>query len=218
MHIPPSPANKSTAGILWLLLLLWLLSWAAVADRITRTIGEATRRMADVSVDARDRTATRCKSLYQINELIKIRLAITVLTISALAPTVSLSLSFSPPPFSRQAPSLVIAEASRGQVQKMCWARSNRTGDVAAGTSLTAAVSAVASCEWQVARGNCQRLDLDFVFGGARYPSLYNIHKNHIKQRIANDCRSLSLSFSLPPFHTLWLIAKSCGQEISKSA
>lgn len=95
MHIPPSPANKSTAGILWLLLLLWLLSWAAVVDRITRTFGEATRRMADVSVDARDRTATRCKSLYQINELIKIRLAITVLTISALAPTVSLSLSLS---------------------------------------------------------------------------------------------------------------------------
>lgn len=152
MHIPPSPANESTAGILWLLLLLWLLSWAAVADRITRTFGEATRRMADVSVDARDRTATRCKSLYQINELIKIRLAITVLTISALAPTVSLSLSlsFSPPPFSRQAPSLVIAEASRGQVQKMCWARSNRTGDVAAGTSLTAAVSAVASGTWQL--------------------------------------------------------------------
>lgn len=120
MHIPPSPANKSTAGILWLLLLLllWLLSWAAVADRITRTFGEATRRMADVSVDARDRTATRCKSLYQINELIKIRLAITVLTISALAPTVSLSVS-PLPPFSRQEPSLVIAEASRGQVQKM---------------------------------------------------------------------------------------------------
>lgn len=152
MHIPPSPANKSTAGILWLLLLLllWLLSWAAVADRITRTFGEATRRMADVSVDARDRTATRCKSLYQINELIKIRLAITVLTISALAPTVSLSLPLSSPSFCRQAPSLVIAEASRGQVQKMCWARSNRTGDVAAGTSLTAAVSAVASGTWQL--------------------------------------------------------------------
>lgn len=119
MHIPPSPANKSTAGILWLLLLLllWLLSWAAVADRITRTFGEATRRMADVSVDARDRTATRCKSLYQINELIKIRLAITVLTISALAPTVSLSLSLLLP-FAGKHPLWSLLKRAEGKYRK----------------------------------------------------------------------------------------------------
>lgn len=196
MHIPPSPANKSTAGILWLLLLLWLLSWAAVADRITRTFGEATRRMADVSVDARDRTATRCKSLYQINELIKIRLAITVLTISALAPTVCLSLSVSLLlPFAGKHPLWSLPKRAEDKYRKC--AEPGRIAQVTLRLELHLQLLWVL---WQVARGNCHRLDLDFVFGGARYPSLYNIHKNHIKQRIANDCRSLSLSLFLFPF------------------
>lgn len=183
MHIPlPLSAPPSTAGtpLLLLLLLFCLLSWAAAVDRITRTFVEAAARRLG--------TATRCKSLYQINELIKIRLAITVLTISAPVRAFSLSLShtrFIVISF----PLPATAHAAHGQ--KICCARSNHTGE----TSLTAAAVAAAAVSplWHVASGESGTWHMATTRWGfhSLLEPLYNIHKNH-----TNNCGSLSLFLS----------------------